>query len=361
MRLNIGENIKRLRKERDITQEEFSEILGVTCQSVSRWENNLCYPDIELIPTIASFFGISTDRLIGVDAITEKSKVEEYLQEFQRAINRGDVNECIQIARAGVAEYPNNFALLNKLMYSLFLAGDSDGNIPEWKENMEKYDAEIVALGERIIKYCPNQSIRLEAASRLAFQHCEMGRKAIGRAVYGTLPPAELCRESQMWWGLEEEEKLPFLRDKIKQNYTALKNDIRRLAKLLPKKDSATVLQKAVALGKLIWDETPPENTWFCARIHCDMASTYARIGDADAMYAYLETAAKSAIAFDNRPEVEVRTSLVLGTVVENRIDFDTADTRPLREILRDKWLACEDFDAYRDTDTFKAILKILN
>ncbi|MBQ7009238.1 MAG: helix-turn-helix transcriptional regulator, partial [Ruminococcus sp.] len=39
MQLNIGENIKRFRKERNITQEELSEILGVSFQSVSRWEN----------------------------------------------------------------------------------------------------------------------------------------------------------------------------------------------------------------------------------------------------------------------------------------------------------------------------------
>ena len=64
MKLNIGETIKRLRKEREITQEEFAEVLGVSCQSVSRWENDNCYPDIELIPSIAEFFGISTDRLM---------------------------------------------------------------------------------------------------------------------------------------------------------------------------------------------------------------------------------------------------------------------------------------------------------
>ena len=68
-------------------------------------------------------------------------------------------------------------------MYALFLSTDEDGNIPEWKENMEKYDAEITALGERIMKYCPDQNIRLRAMSRLAFNHCEMGRKEIGRAM----------------------------------------------------------------------------------------------------------------------------------------------------------------------------------
>ncbi len=58
MKLNIGENIKRLRKQKDLTQEELAEILGVTCQSVSRWEKGLCYPDMELIPIISSLFDI---------------------------------------------------------------------------------------------------------------------------------------------------------------------------------------------------------------------------------------------------------------------------------------------------------------
>ncbi len=42
MELNIGNQIKRLRRERDITQEEFASVLGVSYQSVSRWENNTC-------------------------------------------------------------------------------------------------------------------------------------------------------------------------------------------------------------------------------------------------------------------------------------------------------------------------------
>lgn len=72
MKLNIGKTIKSLRKEREITQEEFAEVLGVSCQSVSRWENDSCYPDIEMIPTIAAFFGISVDHLMGIDGRRRK-------------------------------------------------------------------------------------------------------------------------------------------------------------------------------------------------------------------------------------------------------------------------------------------------
>ena len=89
MKLNIGETIKRMRKEREVTQEEFAELLGVSCQSVSRWENNACYPDIELIPTIAGFFGISTDKLMGIDEAAQKELVDGYREEFQEAVSQG--------------------------------------------------------------------------------------------------------------------------------------------------------------------------------------------------------------------------------------------------------------------------------
>ena len=107
-------------------------------------------------------------------------------------------------------------------MYALFISGSEDGNIPEWKENKEKYDTEIIALGERIMKYCPDQNIRLEATARLAFHHCEMGRKTIGRAIFETLPSMEYCKESNIWWGLNDNEKLPYTRERIRKGYETM-------------------------------------------------------------------------------------------------------------------------------------------
>ena len=226
MKLNIGQNIRQLRRERDITQRKFAGILAVTYQSVSRCgETARAYPDMSL-PTVAEFFGTTVDKLLGVDETVERTRVAEYCVKFQEAISRGDVDKCIETAREGVREYPNNYVLLNKLMYALFISGDDDGNIPQWKENMQKYDAEITALGERIMKYCPDQDIRLEATSRLAFNHCEMGRKETGRAIYDTLPSAEYSRENQMWWSLEDDEKLPFLRKKVNEDYGSLRGSI---------------------------------------------------------------------------------------------------------------------------------------
>lgn len=48
------------------------------------------------------FFGVSTDKLMGVDEITEMENVEKYLERFQLSISRGEIDECIAVAREGV-------------------------------------------------------------------------------------------------------------------------------------------------------------------------------------------------------------------------------------------------------------------
>lgn len=363
MKLNIGKNIKDFRKAKDITQEELSEMLGVSCQSVSRWESGTCYPDMELLPVLAEIFHISVDKLLGMDDSMEKEKVNQYLTRFQTAISKGEIENCISVARAGVAEFPNNFTLLNKLMYALFISGDSDGNIPEWKENMEKYDAEIVALGERIMAHCTDTDIRFEAVARLAFQHCEMGRKSMGRAIYETLPSQSVCRENQIWWGLEEEEKLSFLRDKIKQNYESLRSCIWLLAtaKKIPDQEAVTAIEKVFALENLICDGNLPKNTWGNAKLHYDIAKLYARLTDTANMYKHLRISAESAKAFDNRPDTQRFSSVLLGEIVQSREDFETTDTRPLCEIMRDKWLVNSVFDGFRSSESFKDIVRFLS
>ena len=121
MRLNIGETIKTLRKEREITQEEFAEVLGVSCQSISRWENDLCYPDIELIPTIAEFFGISTDRLMGVDETKEAEAVSSYLEAFRKkSVKETLTSVSLLLARVSKS-FPTTIRfLINLCMLFLF-------------------------------------------------------------------------------------------------------------------------------------------------------------------------------------------------------------------------------------------------
>ena len=60
----IGEQIKKIRIEKGITQEQLGEMIGVTTQAVSRWERGGT-PDAEILPSIADVLGVSTDALFG--------------------------------------------------------------------------------------------------------------------------------------------------------------------------------------------------------------------------------------------------------------------------------------------------------
>ncbi len=91
MKLSLGENIRRLRKEAGITQEQLAEKLGVSYQSVSRWELSATYPDMELIPSLAAFFGVSADILLGMPRAHKEKEAEKALTELAHACRENPI------------------------------------------------------------------------------------------------------------------------------------------------------------------------------------------------------------------------------------------------------------------------------
>ena len=99
MKLNLGNQIRINRRRMDLTQEQLAEKFGTSPQAVSRWENGTTYPDIEMLPMIASFFGTSVDSLLGCTE-EEKQKFCEGLQRsFEDAVCAKDVQKSIELLR----------------------------------------------------------------------------------------------------------------------------------------------------------------------------------------------------------------------------------------------------------------------
>jgi len=71
----IGNKIAKLRKDNNMTQDQLAEKLGVTAQSVSKWENGITSPDISLLTSIAKLFDITTDELLGNISETQVKKI----------------------------------------------------------------------------------------------------------------------------------------------------------------------------------------------------------------------------------------------------------------------------------------------
>jgi transcriptional regulator with XRE-family HTH domain/predicted membrane protein len=69
---SMGKRIMQLRKEKGYTQEQLAELMGVSAQAVSKWENDVSCPDISILPLLAEKLGVTTDELLGVKPIEPK-------------------------------------------------------------------------------------------------------------------------------------------------------------------------------------------------------------------------------------------------------------------------------------------------
>lgn len=108
--LPIAEIIRRKRREKNITQEELARALNITFQSVSRWETGATYPDIELIPKIALYFGITTDELLGAneESLREEREKRE-IEAYQAFRNADSPKEAYDIAMKAYREFGEMF------------------------------------------------------------------------------------------------------------------------------------------------------------------------------------------------------------------------------------------------------------
>ena len=110
--IKLGEKIKSLRKQKNISQEVFANYLGVSFQAVSKWENGNTMPDVTMIPAIASFFGVSTDELFDFNLYEIEKNVEAIVDEYSKYWDK-DMHKCEQILREGLKKYPGNDILLD--------------------------------------------------------------------------------------------------------------------------------------------------------------------------------------------------------------------------------------------------------
>ena len=78
--MNIGSSIKRLRQQKNLTQDQVAVKLGVSYQAISKWENNVNAPNIELLPAIAELFGVSIDALFS-DSIMDYSDIHSFMKD----------------------------------------------------------------------------------------------------------------------------------------------------------------------------------------------------------------------------------------------------------------------------------------
>ena len=80
----IGKFILELRKEKNMTQQELADKIGVTDRAISKWERGLTLPDVTMLPKIAMLYHCSIDSLFEMDLFWSKERKDEFLINIQK-------------------------------------------------------------------------------------------------------------------------------------------------------------------------------------------------------------------------------------------------------------------------------------
>ena len=161
----MGQIIRRLRKERNLTQEELAEQLNVTFQAVSRWENGTGMPDISQIVPLSNVFGVTTDVLFGKDGTDGEEVIASFIKDAEKKICNPPEGvssfdwekECCEDVQRMLEMYPNNYELLACSLgriTRLLMEYKETEDFENKNEEIQKWENELFRQANVILGHC---------------------------------------------------------------------------------------------------------------------------------------------------------------------------------------------------------------
>lgn len=245
MNLLLGENVKRKRLEKGLTQEEVATHIGISAQSVSKWERSEGYPDIEMLPALANYFKISIDELLGV-SLTEKEEKYNAVNNIWTNNNRNGLHFAnVDLMRDALKLFPNDALLLVQLSTSL---EKLDGT----QEEKDKYLRESIAVQEQIIRYCEDCEVRGATLYNICFAYWKIGEKEKAIEQAKKLPNLYKSRENALVYLLQGKEKQKIAREALESLAWAVSHHLTALSET---ENNPEYLKKAIQIIDILFND----------------------------------------------------------------------------------------------------------
>lgn len=317
--IRLGEKIRQLRQRDGRTQEALACELGVTAQAVSRWEKGICYPDMELLPSIANYFGVSIDELFGYDneRVKKVDALFDRITQMNKENNGVDLSldACIRLAREALIEFPGNEKLTYALASALFNAGDirrgvrhvegADGfdlydverhrSYPEWQEAIKLY--------EKLLLTVNSGELRHQAVKELSQLYKDFGEHEKAALLADTAPDLSGSKPLLRINAFDGKEAVAASGEALLETLICSLELIAGIVctdRNLPPKTAAGLLDNALAMCGLVFTEGDfGKLSGMMASIHMLRSYFLWRSGERDAAFAALDAAIPLAKTYD--------------------------------------------------------------
>lgn len=344
--LKIGENIRKYRREKELSQETLAERLNVSFQTVSKWERGETYPDITLLPAIANFFNVSVDTLLGVQEIKETESVKEIINTLYECDTHYEYDKAREVVDNAIKMYPNNFELLS---WSVYLNSRHDP-----KKSIE--------IGKYILDNCTDQKLRNWVNRSLCFAYFDAGNKDFAIEMAENLPCYYDTREDVLGMFLDGEK----LKEHV-QNDIIIKLayefwfSIRKIRDQYSSSEQIELFKKSNSVYDAIY-ETDDVPFVFVRKLrnYEGMIEVCLENGMEEDAFKYMDDAVKCATAHDNLPEIVKSKALLFNCDSYDRKNEYKPYLQLRKELLHDFETEDEVYGSIREKEEYKKIISKL-
>lgn len=355
--MNIGLKIKELRTNNNMKQEALAEVLGVSVQAISRWENDVTYPDITLLPIIANTFQVSVDELLGVDLLKIEEEIKEILEKDDKLQDDHHKYERFEFLKKKIKKYPNNFSL----KYRWFCANWELTRCHDDDNLNHKFALETIRIGEDLLKKCEDDEIRWKIIELLVYTYGYLGldndeyhKKAL--ELVNKSPTIFATKELLMDHVVKTKEEWHECAKKhIKDIVWWLKSTLEMMQICLTPEQNIKAWNIYLNFVKSIYEDKDFGWTNVGLKIcHLNLAKSYAKLKDKDETIKHLEIAYNYAKAYDNLPNVSVHTSFLVCGIKEDKKNLTFSEKNQI-DWFKDM-LNNEIFDFIKDSKEFNKL-----
>ena len=352
----LSSNIKKNRLKKDMTQSQLASVFNVSEQAVSRWENGNTFPDIQLLPAIADYFGITIDELMGMESYKDERETDKIIALVKENERKGLISDNVKILEEAAVKYPKNYIILNYLVCQLNF---------EWCDDEDKMRAnheKAIEISDRILDECTDQTIRDFVTNEKINALRMLGKIDEAIAIAEKLPCASFSYEfklKDLYTGEKLREHCKSALMVYAQNMYAI---IQSMADLNFEDDSLAIekrirlCHKAIEIMNTVYEGNYGTESMLVSRMHRYIAAMEALRKEVDGTLSNIEKAAEYAIGYDTLPDtLEMSSTLLGGYRVRKGNLFKNYEWTECTELF-DR-LKQERYDFVRDSERFKAVL----
>ena len=360
MMKSIGENIRDLRRARDITQESLAAMLGVTSQSVSQWENGRTMPDISLIAPLAHIFEVSSDTILGIDIDSKNTQIDALYDEAYATAASGDHVRAIAMTDAALARFPSSYKLMDFYANEVWLYNDM---CEEAIRAAQKERA--LSYLERVIGECKESEIRNNSLIMACLWYHDLGRDADAERIAAAQEGIHYTYGELMGKITHGRRQFEFLRDETVGQFSCAMVYLLD-ALLVSEDDDGTPMYsdaEKLALNEMrlsMFALLFPDGDYlfhaqFVAEAHRQCAVLYAKQGEREQVLSHLDKAVAFAVQFDGTKDDDMHTSPAAKGMVVGGVWLH--DGHNYAHMLLTRLREEPIFSAFSDDAAFAAIL----